>query len=325
MLVVFDDKGEHVESFEEGRYNLKTGVDGSVILYLASPHNIYQNIQVYSQKYGSSSPTECVIFFGDSTTISTDMPAPFVDLNDQNSLDIPTDSPYFNVHFPVLNDDIDPDAFSCVISTNSCYFTKQNYSSALLPQGVQVPSAYLNTVEDNEIYYFIENNTAGGGLTSDKLIFQAKGIPYKHPSIGPWQNRTLKSRPLLNEGQTAITPSNISDIKFKLKNIPESSGGYTFRTGDSVTFTMFINGYFAGSNVQKNNVFELPPIIIEDPCPENICISLPANILAGYGSNQSHSPGRYEIDYVVKPENSADKSTWSRPTAWLKGAITTSI
>ena len=325
VLVVFDDKGEHVSSFEEGRYNLKTGVDGKVILYLASSHDIYQNIQVYSQKYGSSSPTECVIFFGDNTTISTDMPAPFVDLNDQNSLDIPTDSPYFNVYFPFLSDNIDPNAFSCVINTNSFYFTKKTYSSALLSPGVQVPSAYLNTVGDNEIYYFIENNMAGGGLTSDKLIFQAKGTPYKHPSNGPGQNRTLQSRPNLNEGQTSITPSNVSDINVKLKNILESSGGYTFSTGDSVTFTIFINGYFAGSNVQKNNVFDLPPIIIEAPRPENVCISLPDNILAGYGSNQSHSPGRYEIDYVVKPENSADKSTWSRPTAWLKGTITTSI
>ncbi|PJO49615.1 hypothetical protein [Brucella pituitosa] len=323
VFTIYDEKGLFIRSYEEGRYRLKTGSDGKVVVYFASTDNIYEFIQLIVERDGTSSPTEYIVFFGDYARTPTHIPPPVVDLDDDNSLNIPVDSPYFRVKIPQQDPPAISAGLSCVAITNTVNFTKQSYSDALRDSGMQIPSAYLSTEQDNEIAYFIENNVGGGSQTSPKVTFKAKGLPYTHPSNDANQNRILTSRPYLNEGQTSITPDNVQDLTVYLPNKEESDGNHTFEVGDTIIFTMYINGYFPGSDTKKVDVFDLPAVEVKEPRPSSISSVISTNILPGYGLNSLSTPGRYDLDYVVKRGNSKNGTVWNRPKSWLKGNLVT--
>lgn len=48
-----------------------------------------------------------------------------------------------------------------------------------------------------------------------------------------------------------------------------------------------------------------------------------AYLLEGYGANIANTPGRYDLDYVVKYQGVTDPKNWGRPVNWLKGNINT--
>ncbi|MDM7853027.1 hypothetical protein [Pseudochrobactrum kiredjianiae] len=322
IVTVYDEDHAFIRSYQEGRYRLKTGADGKAVIYFASTGNIYESIQLIAERNASSLSKQHIIFFGDYAAAPARIPPPVLDLNGNDQLEIPTESPYFQITIPSQTPAIVNTGLNCVVITNTKHFTKQSYASAL-EEGVKIPSAYLDTENNNEIAYFIQNNSDGTTVTSPKVTFKAVGTPYTHPVQSADGSRTLQARPYLNDGQTSITPNNASNLKVFVENKVESDGRHTFEVGDKIIFTVYINGYFKGSDVKKVDVFDLPVIEVKEDRPAKINVTISSDKISGFGSNTHNSPGRYELDYVVKRSNETDIPTLYRPVNWLKGNIVT--
>lgn len=323
-VTLFNVNGDSITADKQGIYNFTTDNTGNVTVYFAGYTDAYHGVEVYSKLDAGSEPVPYSIYIGDYTQAKTDIPAPSVPLNANNILEIPTNGPYFYMSLILADQLEDGLGYTCIAIINSVNFYTQDYAEALESPGMKIPSAYLTTDKDNEIAYFIQNNVGADILTSPTLSFKAEGTPYLHPTVDPEnQPRNLNTRPTMNDGQTSITPSNSSYITMHLKNSSEGGGTTTYKTGDVVIFTMYINGYYARSNTKKATVFDLPAITIPAVCPASISIQVPSNFLEGFGQNQQNTSGKFDVDYVVKPQGGGEEKTWGRPVNWLKGAIYT--
>ncbi len=324
-VTIYNVDGSYATPAAEGDYPVTTDANGNVVLYFSSTNNGYQNVQAYVAQNSSSISSEYVIFFGDYTHAQVDVPSPSVDLNEQQILEISDVDPYFYVAITQYDNLVGAtNAYSCVAIVNGQYFRKMPYTDALEATGMNVPSAYLQTVSDNQIAYFLENDKGANVVSSPTLKFAAAGTPYNHPKVDPINlPRNLTSRPYLNQGQTSITTSNSANLYVNLDRKLESKNVYTYNAGDTVNFTMYINGFYAGSVVQKVDVFDLEECVVGSGCPPTVSAQIPAYLLEGYGSNIANTPGRYDLDYVVMYEHVTDPKIWGRPVNWLKGNINT--
>ncbi|MDM7853028.1 hypothetical protein [Pseudochrobactrum kiredjianiae] len=308
----------------EGKFLFTTDGSGQVIVYFASINNGYQNVSAYVQADGKSPAVEYVVFFGDYSHADTSIPSPSVDLNDQSVLEISQTDPYFYVAL-IQADAIDTtQGNSCVAIVNNKYFKKIPYQDALESTGMSIPSAWLSTQDKNQLANFIENDVSAVVFSSPTLEFLAEGTPYNHPKIDPVNlPRNLTSRPYLNTGQTSITPSNYSNLYVSIDRAVEPGGGYTYNLNDKIKFTMYVNGFFAGSILSNVTVFDLNDFTVKASCPDTVSVQIPAANLEGFGANISNTAGRYDIDYEVIPANETDPKKYGRPVNWLKGNINT--
>lgn len=311
------------EDLGEGAFLFTTDDLGQAKFYFASVNNGYQNISTYTYDKTSSEANEYVVFFGDYSHADAQIPSPALDLDEQSVLQISQTDPYFYVSLIQADQITVPEGNSCVAIVNGDYFRKMPYQDALESAGLGIPSAWLSTEHKNEISYFIENDTSAAVFSSPTLSFMAEGIPYNHPKVDPAFPRELQSRPYLNTGQTSITTSNYSNLYVNLDRIKEQNGEFTYNAGDTIKFTLYINGYYPGSIVPFVNVINLEPIKLPFTCPIKASAQIPASILEGFGANISNTPGRYDIDYTVVRANQTEEKKWGRPMHWLKGNINT--
>jgi hypothetical protein len=302
-LKLYDRNFEVIKNYENGRYKIRTGADGKAIIYFSSNTNTYAIVTISAEQNSTSIATPHILFFGGYTNTPSPIPAPVITLNDNNQFDIPTNTAYFHVKIPTTEMPIVPANASCVIIVNNFHFMKQNFIAALV-NGIEIPSAYLVTETDNEIAYFIQDNTSNEILISPKITFKATGTPCIHPEQSTGHSRTLQSRPYLNYGQTSITPNNALNLKVCLDKKIEAENKYTYDTGD---------------------VYEIGRVKVLDSETTTIIMEIPSDKLSGYGANTNNSPGRYELDYTVKHSNDETTYTLQLAKNILKGNITTII
>ncbi|GAB1583859.1 hypothetical protein [Phyllobacterium phragmitis] len=313
---LFDADNKPILAGGENLYPITTGADGTYKVQFMAGQNTYADISIVSDEDFTSIAGPYTIFFGSYDQASPSVPLPILPLNDDDVLVIPSYSPYFIVNFIPFTPD---EGKKCIVLLNGNEFYINGYEMAL-NQGMQIPTAHLDTSPDgeNKLSYFIEN-LSGAVQSSPAISFKAQGTAFNHPNPTA-ANRSRKKRPYLQNHAYAITNTTTTPVLVSLDFTTTEGDVDYLEIGDDVTFTVYINGWIQGTYTSNITVFDLNSIVTAASLSKRtVTAAIPASKIAGFGANMAGTPGELEIDYTVNP----DGSNPSRPQRWMTGIINT--
>jgi hypothetical protein len=153
---------------------------------------------------------------------------------------------------------------------------------------------------DNIMFYAVAQK--GVVRTSERRAFQAEG-PID-PAEPEDEDRTLPSPYLINHTKTINADFIKGGIQIYIPKKKEDDEP-VFKVDDKVTGKVFIKGYEAGSNRQKNAVLESATFEVTDDdlkpdSEKEFTVYIPEEKLHGFDSNSRGAAGIAKLEYIVE-------------------------
>ncbi|MCL7999662.1 hypothetical protein M8994_15555 [Brucella sp. 21LCYQ03] len=169
----------------------------------------------------------------------------------------------------------------------------------------------IHTDAPNDFYYVLGNAQTGEVSLSEHLIFKAIGHPNVPPSDTPRDLPQPVGTSFINKNKIAL--SRKVPMACSLTSQPISDK-WTAKEGDTITASVYIKGYEARTNINKNDSNTVAKVTLkkEDLTNPYISVYFDSSFFYGYGPNLSGKDSLAYFNYTVTPADDHQKTYTSK-------------
>ncbi|WP_139973443.1 hypothetical protein [Ochrobactrum sp. CGA5] len=311
-LIVIDSDHNTVAGGDEG-YVLKVGADGKCTFYLAAPTKTLSSISLVVENDPDSRYVGPEVFFSSYSGLTTTYGPPLLPVDEDGIIQLGGSSTHILVLLPDTTSSYQlyPRAQAALL-INGTQFVSGPFNT-IYNEGFQVPVNMLHEDAQNRFGYTIINGN--DSISPVTAYATTEGEIITRPPASPL--RTLNESPyLLNHAATLNDASSDVTVYIDCDGNPDH-----LQDGDVITVTVYINGWFQGSNIPNNTIFTLGVINFRSTSQSPLTAVIPKEKLVGFGMNAIGTPGTIYIDYSVK--HRIGNNTYAMPKKYYAGSINT--